>query len=227
MWIQQPGTPALMSSRSSDFYFLIFHVFVTGQSMFPIITSWLCCCSHYGCVGNTQCSLHSPKQGEPLICLLLFSEEKRVHLGWEALATSFRVKGRLDWSRGGCDYDLILFFGISPLTLFFPFFSFLFFGSCLRIKPNMGLPSVLPSFFFPPLYPRLQHRPLVDPVRQDKPFLPGSTSETLSVREKVSNSPCLPISVMGEDILIHLQYSSGDISSAMPNSNGQELIWTF
>lgn len=110
----------------------------------------------------------------------------------------------------------VAFLLYSPPPLFFFFFFW----------PTMSLPSVLLPFF-PPLYPRLQHRPLLNPVRQDKPFLPGSISETLSVREKVSNSPCLAISVMGEDILIHLQYSSGDISSVMPNSNGQELIWTF
>lgn len=58
------------------------------------------------------------------ICLLPFSEEKMVHLGWEALTTSFRVKGSLDWSRGERDCELLWFFGISPLTHLFSFFFF-------------------------------------------------------------------------------------------------------
>lgn len=54
------------------------------------------------------------------ICLLPFSEEKIMHLGWETLATPFRVKGRLDWSKGEYDCELLQFFGVSPLThLFF------------------------------------------------------------------------------------------------------------
>lgn len=54
------------------------------------------------------------------------------------------------------------------------------------------------------------------PARQDKLCLPSSLSEALRVREKVSNSRCVPISIMGKDVLIHLQSSSGDISSVIP-----------
>lgn len=60
-------------------------------------------------------------QGEPLHLLTAFFRgKKECILGWEALDTSFRVKGRLGWDRSKCDCGLLQFFGISPLIhLFF------------------------------------------------------------------------------------------------------------
>jgi hypothetical protein len=57
---------------------------------------------------------------------------------------------------------------------------------------------------------------LKTPATQEELCLPSSLSEALRAREKVSNSLCVPISIMGKDVLIHLQYSSGDISSVIP-----------